>query len=237
MSEYIKHFSTHAHFNRSENIWNKFYNLDEAVFDSIFRKKGGFFKNIKQLKNYITTKLISSEKKDLTIKLLQGKSIINQKLIDIEKLLPQDNIQTKKYKLLVSKLQKRLHFAINNEVKTIEKLAELQVGSIPTDIIGILFPTSVATALIINSENKNERVSTALTKGIPILGGIGASYYGTLKGFTGAKNLLLGLTTGVILKTIGSKTDEIYKKYVKKQNLLKEAFEKLNKLQQNANKI
>lgn len=142
----------------------------------------------------------------------------------------------KEYKIakkLVNNLNAKLNNAISSEINTYEKLAELQVGSVTTDVLGILAPSALATGLVISSDTKNERISTTLTKGIPILGGIGASYYGMTRGFTGVKNLILGLTTGTLLNIVGAKTDELYKRYAEKQQLLKKTFETFMKIQSN----
>lgn len=137
-------------------------------------------------------------------------------------------IAAKKY---MHNLNIDLNKAIASELNAYEKLAELQVGSAPTDILGILGPSALATLMVVNSKDKNERISKTLTSGVPILGGIGMSYYGTTRGFTGAKNLILGLTTGYLLNVFGSKADEWYKKHIEQQNVLKNAFTALAKLQ------
>ncbi len=131
----------------------------------------------------------------------------------------------------LEKMNKKLNGAINSEIAAYEKLAELRVGSVPTDILGILGPSALAVGMVVNSKDKDERVSKALTKGVPILGGIGMSYYGTTRGFTGAKNLVLGLATGFILNLVGSTADSAYKKYSAKQNILLMAYNSMNKLQ------
>ncbi len=124
-----------------------------------------------------------------------------------------------------------LNTAIRHENNAYEKLAELRVGSAPADILGILGPTVLGTALVVNSKDTDERISKTLTQGIPILGGVATTYYGTTRGFTGAKNLILGLVTGWVLNVIGSKTDELVKKYRIEQHKLKSAFESFTKLQ------
>ena len=151
-----------------------------------------------------------------------------QEAITLLKNNPQEYKVAKK---LANNLNTNLNKAISSEITTYEKLAELQVGSVPTDIIGILGPSALATGLIISSDTPNERISTTLTKGIPILGGIGVSYYGMTRGFTGVTNLILGLTTGSLLNIIGTKTNELYKKYADKQILLKKTFEAFTKSQ------
>lgn len=137
----------------------------------------------------------------------------------------------------LAKMNSKLNLAIENEMNSYEKLAELRVGSAPTDILGILGPSAIGTLMVVNSKDKNERISKTLTQGIPILGSIGVAYYGTTRGWTGAKNLILGLLTGWVLNVIGGKTDEAYKKYAEKQNVLKTAFESFTKLQKHSQDI
>ena len=79
--------------------------------------------------------------------------------------------------------------------------------------------------------NKDERISKTLTQGVPILGGVGVTYYGTVRGYTGAKNLILGLGSGWLLSIIGTQADELVKKYRNEQHKLKAAFESWTKLQ------
>ena len=134
----------------------------------------------------------------------------------------------------LAKMNSKLNLAIENEMNSYEKLAELRVGSAPTDILGILGPSAIGTLMVVNSKDKDERISKTLTQGIPILGSIGVAYYGTTRGWTGAKNLILGLLTGWVLNVIGGKADEAYKKYAEKQNILKTAFESFTKLQKHS---
>lgn len=331
---YSKTFSTPVHFNRSEQAWQRMQGLDETVYNKLFKQKGGFFMNLKQLKTYVTLDIVAKHRKALIDELYGAKSVISNDIDDVYSLikqsyndlkldinpknekavgivkeitqlfkdaknlsgkdeitirqslttkvmnlllelrattekfgddkktievvtnkienmfdrlsdksmkkgLAQDTItllksNPKQYaqaKKLMEKMNGKLNTAVSSEIASFEKLAELQVGSVPTDILGILVPSAIATGLIINSDNKNERISTTLTQGIPILGGIGVSYYGTTRGFTGVKNLALGIATTLVLNTIGTKADELFKKYVEKQNTLKTAFDSWTKLQ------
>lgn len=137
----------------------------------------------------------------------------------------------KQAKRIVNEINNNLNNAISSELSSFEKLAELQVGSLPTDILGILGPTALGTLLVVNSKDKNERISKTLTQGVPIIGGVGVTYYGTTRGWTGARNLILGAVTGFVLNIIGSKADDLYKKYSEKQNIMQKAYEAWNKLQ------
>ncbi len=139
--------------------------------------------------------------------------------------------QYKEAKRITNEINNNLNNAINSELNSFDKLAELQVGSLPTDILGILGPTALGTLLVVNSKDKNERISKTLTQGVPIIGGVGVTYYGTTRGWTGARNLMLGAVTSVLLNIIGTKADELYKKYAEKQSILQTAYDAWNKLQ------
>ena len=116
---------------------------------------------------------------------------------------------------------KKLDKAINTEMDAYEKMSELRVGSAPTDILGIFVPIGIATWLVTNAKTKDERVSKTLTQGIPILGGIATTYYGTTRMFTGPKNIAMGLGTAYALNIIGTQMDNWYKSYCEKQSLFK----------------
>lgn len=342
MSEYMRHFSSEQHIKRSENAWQKMSGLHDEVFNALFKKEGGFFRNLKQMRSYVTTDLIAKDRKVVFDNVNASKAKISNSLSDVNtnikqalnnlkisvnpnnkkavnivkeissileshralsgtgekegrKILfgkiqllldelatvaggdikskealklanerierlraalsensyskgyAQEAVTTVKhlfeqeggrnseaYKKAVKYLEKMntdLNTAIRHENNAYEKLAELRVGSAPADILGILGPTVLGTALVVNSKDTDERISKTLTQGIPILGGVATTYYGTTRGFTGAKNLILGLVTGWVLNVIGSKTDELVKKYRVEQNKLKAAFESFTKLQ------
>lgn len=104
-----------------------------------------------------------------------------------------------------------------------DKNAEFEVGSAPSDLLGLAAPLGVAAYAISKSDDKNERVSTTLTTGIPILGSIGAAFYGTIRSFAGPKNLGFALGTGFVLNFIGSSCDKLYKSYKEKRSFTKMA--------------
>lgn len=343
MTGYMSKFSTQQHTKRAELVWNNLKGLDEQIYNSLYRKKGGFFKNLKQLRSYLTLDIANPKylmvQKDLSatkseisnslndvnnnikqamsdlkisinsqnnaavslIKELEGllteskklngltesterAKLFNEMKENLDKLLniakgdlknqkefelaekriskmydlikPQsykkgiaqkamteikemfsEGKNSKEYKLANSYLEKmnsKLNYAISQEMTSYEKLAELSVGSAPTDIIGILWPTVLGAVLVVNADSKDKRISKALTQGIPILGGVGVTYYGMLRGFTGAKNLVLGLASMELLNVIGSQVDILVKKYRGEQKKLKAAFESLTKLQKNS---
>lgn len=340
LTQYEKKFSTPQHIKRSEETWKSLNSLHNKVYEALFKQKGGFLKNIKQLKSYITADLIAPRRtmvlkdlntaksnisnnltdvnnniklafnelktsvnpknikavklmKELTelidqTKTLKGinesqnreklfklittqlnelleiskndisntkdfeiakqkiyklNELINpdsykkglaQEAVTIIKNITKDGTKSPEYKLaikLMNKMNTKLNSAIWQENNAYEKLAELAVGSAPADVFGILWPTALGTALVVTADGKNERISKTLTQGIPILGGVGVTYYGTVRGYTGVKNLILGLASGYLLNLIGTKADELVKKYQHQQNKLKTALDSLAKLQ------
>ena len=344
MADYSAKFSAPNHIKRSEEAWESMQGLHSDVYNRLFKPKGGFFKNLKQFRSYITTDLIAPRRNVIDREIRQAKAGISNNLTDvngaikeafndlkvsinprndkavdivkkINKLLeegknlkgateaqtrarlfadikvnldelsgiaqkdikdPNDlklarqriakfydiikpdfykkglaqeaitdvknmfeqGAQSKEYQLAhkyMKTMNTKLNNAIYQEMNVYEKMAELAVGSAPSDILGILAPTALGVGMIVNADNKDERISKTLTQGVPILGGVGVTYYGTVRGYTGAKNLMLGLGSGWILNIIGTKVDEYVKKYRGEQQKLKSAFESWTKLQKTQN--
>ncbi len=344
MADYSAKFSAPQHTKRSEEAWESMHDLHTDVYNRLFKPKGGFLRNLKQFRSYITTDLIAPRRSVIDREIRQAKAKISNNLTDVndaikdafndlkisinprndsaveivkkinklldegknlkgateaktraelfanikqnldelskiaqndikdpadlklarqriakfydiikpefyKKGLAQEAItdvknlfeqgaQSKEYKL-AHKYMKNMNTKLNNalyqEMNVYEKMAELAVGSAPSDILGILAPTALGVGMIVNADNKDERISKTLTQGVPILGGVGVTYYGTVRGYTGAKNLLLGLGSGWILNIIGTKVDEYVKKYRVEQKKLKSAFESWTKLQKTEN--
>lgn len=346
MSEFMHNFSAEKHIARTEQAWESMSGLQDDVYNTLFKKKGGFFKNMKQLHSYVTTDIIAKERnsvfkqvnaskshitnamtdvnanikqaladlkisinpennraleivKDITKNIESNKSLsgiteessrkflfekirtnldelleiakkdlknpadfeaaknriekfrevlsensykkglAQEAITDVKNLFAKeggrDSIAYKQAVKYMENMNSKLNTAISHENIAYEKLAELRVGSAPSDLLGILGPTALGTLLVVNSKNKDERISKTLTQGIPILGGVATTYYGTIRGFTGAKNLIIGLTTGYLLNVIGTKADELVKKYRTEQKKLKKAFESFTKLQKSQN--
>ena len=187
----------------------------------------------------LTLEKIEKFKKILEKKEYQ-KGLAQEAITDIKKLFEtnggKNSIEYKQAKKLLESMNTKLNTAIDCENLTYEKLAELQVGSAPSDVLGILVPTAIGTAMIVNADDKNERISSTLTKGIPILGGVGFSYYGTTRGFTGVKNLSLSLVTGYLLNVLGEQADKFVKSHRKEQEKLRKAFEAFTKMQKASTK-
>ncbi len=163
-----------------------------------------------------------------------GKGKVQEALTVLKEKFGKDSKEYKKAKKLADEFNSNMNNAIATEMTAYEKLAELQMGSAPTDILGILAPAALGTALVINAKDKDQRITNTLTQGIPIIGGIGTAYYGTTRMLTGPTNMALGLISGALLSVIGSKVDEMYKNYQQRQHTLKSEFEALKKAQEAA---
>ena len=322
MADYSAKFSAQNHIKRAEEAWESMDGLHEKVYSSLFKPEGGFFKNLKQFRSYLTADLIAERRNIVMGDLYKAKANISNNLTDVNEAIKQalnevkisvDSQNTKavdivkninnlinESKLLQGKTEKtareavfskvkanlddllaiakndlqdkndynlakkriekltellkpesykkglqalkymenmnaKLNNAIAQENNTYEKLAELAVGSAPSDVFGILWPTALGVGLVVGADNKEEKISKTLTQGLPILGGVGVTYYGTVRGFTGFKNLALGLGSGWVLNIIGTKMDELVKKYRGEQKKLKAAFDSMAKLQKTQN--
>ena len=160
-----------------------------------------------------------------------AKGQVQEALTRIKEAFGKDSAEYQKAKKYADELNKNLNHAISTEMTAYEKLAELQMGSAPTDILGILAPAALGTALVVKADTKDQRITNTLTQGIPIIGGIGTAYYGTTRMLTGPTNMALGLISGALLGIIGSKVDDLRKSYQEKQNAFKKEFESLKKAQ------
>lgn len=344
MADYSAKFSAQNHIKRAEEAWESMDGLHEKVYSSLFKPEGGFFKNLKQFRSYLTADLIA-ERRNIVMgdlykakanisnnltdvneaikqalnevkisvdsqntkavdivkninnlinesKLLQGKTektareavfskvkanlddllaiakndlqdkndynlakkriekltellkpesykkgLAQEAITDIKNMFPdgKNSVEYKQALKYMENMNAKLNNAIAQENNTYEKLAELAVGSAPSDVFGILWPTALGVGLVVGADNKEEKISKTLTQGLPILGGVGVTYYGTVRGFTGFKNLALGLGSGWVLNIIGTKIDELVKKYRGEQKKLKAAFDSMAKLQKTQN--
>ncbi len=101
------------------------------------------------------------------------------------------------------------------------KQAELKVGSAPTDVLSVLFPVGVGAYSIAKGEDKEEKISAALTTCIPLVGTFATFVYGTVKMLSGAKNLMFSAVTGLLLGELGNYADKLYKNYKEKGSVSK----------------
>lgn len=134
-------------------------------------------------------------------------------------------------KKLSTKISKNLEKATELEMgEYFLKQAELKVGSAPTDVLSVLFPVGVGAYSIAKGEDKEEKISAALTTCIPLVGTFATFVYGTVKMLSGAKNLMFSAVTGLLLGELGNYANKLYKNYKEKgsvSEVVKEEYKKV----------
>lgn len=119
-------------------------------------------------------------------------------------------------KKLSGKITKGLNKATELEAgEYFLKQAELKVGSAPTDVLSVLLPVGAGAYSIAKCDDKDEKISATLTTCIPLVGTFATFVYGTVKMFSGAKNLIFSGISGLLLSELGNYADKLYKKYKK----------------------
>ena len=93
-----------------------------------------------------------------------------------------------------------------------DKVRDLELGSAPTDVLTILFSIGMIARDLIKSKDKEQRISTVLTSGIPLAGAITTTMVTTSKLMSGGKSLILGIVTGAILNKLGKALDDYISK-------------------------
>jgi len=120
----------------------------------------------------------------------------------------------KEFSKLSSKISKGIEKATDLERgEYFLKQAELEVGSAPTDVLSVLFPIGAGAYAIAKGDDKDEKISATLTTCIPLVGTFATFVYGTTKMFSGAKNLIFSMVSGLALGKLGDYCDKLYKKY------------------------
>lgn len=92
-----------------------------------------------------------------------------------------------------------------------DKFRDLQLGSAPTDILTLIFSSSMIIWGLGKAQNSEEKTSVILKSGIPVIGGIATTMISTTKLISGGKSLALGFISGLILNRIGVIVDNLNK--------------------------
>ena len=113
-----------------------------------------------------------------------------------------------------------------------DKIRDITLGSAFTDIVfGMLTPLATMGIVIAADDTKNERISTTLKLGIPLIGGIATSTAFLFLLASGGKAMALSTLTGAILNRIGSFAD----KQIRENQEAKAQNEQLNSIIKNVN--
>lgn len=137
----------------------------------------------------------------------------------------------KQFSKMSDRITKGMHSATELEMgEYFSKQAEMELGSAVSDVVSLFLPIGAAGVAIAKGDNKDERVSATLTTGIPLVGAFATAVYGTVKMFSGSKNLLFSLASGGILSAIGNYADKLYKNYKSSGsvvNVVKDEYDKI----------
>lgn len=110
---------------------------------------------------------------------------------------------------LMKKSTEKLKNANYSEcVEYFDKKRDLVLGSAPTDILTAVGGLALSGVAVATADNKEERISKALTGGFPIIAGIGANLAFTAMLFSGVQGLLYGFITSIGLSKLGSIIDK-----------------------------
>lgn len=98
-----------------------------------------------------------------------------------------------------------------------DKHRDLVLGSAPTDVLSIVGSVGAVGYGLAQAKNKDERYSISLKYGIPAVGAIATSLYLAASLVSGGKCMAAGLVSGGIISWLGTKLDDVRKKYIHKQ--------------------
>ena len=113
-----------------------------------------------------------------------------------------------------------------------DKIRDITLGSAFTDIVfGMLTPLATMGIVIAADDTKNDRISTTLKLGIPLIGGIATSTAFLFLLASGGKAMALSTLTGAILNRIGSFAD----KQIRENQEAQAKNEQLNSIIKNVN--
>jgi len=96
---------------------------------------------------------------------------------------------------------------------TFDKLRDINCGSAPTDIGGIVLSTGLLGLYTAQADNTDERVGVALTTGLPILSTMGTCLFAAVNQISGKKAFLLGSAVALVSKTICDGLNRLYRRH------------------------
>lgn len=146
-----------------------------------------------------------------------------QKLMEeYQKLLPKDEYA--KLSKMVDKTLLSLDKSIDIEGdKLFDKIRDIQIGSAPMDLLGVLGSFGVVGFWLGKADDKDQRISAALKYGIPAVGAVAISLGCTLGLISGGPAIIFGLVAGKMISILGSSLDKFRKQYSQKPPTIESA--------------
>ena len=153
-----------------------------------------------------TRNKFENQGKDVVSQLMgdgNGKKGIYEEIFEIiEPNLSKEDVAVKKALQSASKSLKKANHS--ECVEYFDKKRDLVLGSAPTDVLTAVAGLGLSGIAIGTADNKDERVSRALTGAFPVIAGLGASMAFTAMLFSGVQGMLYGALTSVVLSKLGS---------------------------------
>ena len=213
-AKYDEGFGLQARANRVESIENETNN----IFQDVWEKFGNLdnFRTRNMYQTFIAEERMKPFKTKMIESVTSSKKGIKEELDGIlEKY--KDILSKKEYKNLEQKVQSALNSLDKSiEIETgkyIDKARDLKLGAAPTDILSIIMTIIPVGWFLGKANDKEERISSTLKYGIPVIGAITTSLICTGKLISGGKARAIALVSGWIMNRIGTSVDETRKKY------------------------
>ena len=112
---------------------------------------------------------------------------------------------------MIKKTSKQLHSANRSEcIEYFDKKRDLMLGSAPTDVLTGLIGLGASGIAIGSADNKEDRVSRAVTVAFPAIAGLGVSMGMTAMLYSGIKGMLIGAASSGLLSLTGSTIDKTF---------------------------
>lgn len=159
---------------------------------------------------------------DILANIDQFKSVINSKQTgEIEEILNIYNYLFGDDSVGFGAVKKSAHTAVKSLNKSIDleidklydKFRDINVGSPPTDALGVLMSIGAIALGLKKADNSDEKVSVSLKYGIPALGAILTALYCTVGLFSGGPAITIGLLSGYLMHKVGAFVDNKIKNY------------------------
>lgn len=125
----------------------------------------------------------------------------------------------------VNKALKSLDTATNKETNLLfDKIRDIKIGSIFTDLGGLLLPIATAGVMLGKADGKDEKSSVALKYGIPAVGAVSVCLLCTVNLISGLPALAIGLGSGWVMNKIGAVVDNARKNSNAKKAMAQNGF-------------
>lgn len=110
----------------------------------------------------------------------------------------------------IKKASKRLFKANKSEcTEYFDKKRDLMLGSAPTDVLTAILTLGACGVAMGVADNKEDKISRALTLGFPAIAGVGASIAMTAMLFSGVQGMIYGTLISAGLSKAGSELDKL----------------------------